>query len=190
MKPNGHDKSTSRVNGHGSASSSPAALLTPLENSRAASDDARDFPSAAATFAVAAGTGRDACAEAARPAKEKAVRAGSRRKHRPAGGKAPCASAEGNSAKHKSGQIEIPRGKSPLAADGAAFVDIVHQHVDLYLASARLIKSSDEKTGQRMLERLLEMKFGKGPSTAEESPEIVVDIDSAVARHAAQGAKK
>ncbi|HYL62517.1 MAG TPA: hypothetical protein VE077_07835 [Candidatus Methylomirabilis sp.] len=189
MKANGHDKSTSRVNGHGSASSPPAALHTPLEKGRAASDDARDFPSAAATSAVAAGTGRDACAEVARPAKEEAVEAGSRKKDKPASGETSRASAEGNSTKHKSGQVRIPRGKEPLAADGPAFVDIVHQHVDLYLASARLVKSSDEKIAQRMLERLLELKFGKGPSSSgEESPEIVVDIDSAVARRAAEGA--
>jgi len=37
----------------------------------------------------------------------------------------------------------------------------------------------------------LEMKYGKGPSAAaEEAPEIVLDIDSAVAQRAAEGANR
>jgi hypothetical protein len=51
MKSNGHDTSTSKVNGHGPVSPSRTAQETeaPIEKGRAASDDARDFPSAAAS---------------------------------------------------------------------------------------------------------------------------------------------
>ena len=67
----------------------------------------------------------------------------------------------------------------------------MHTHVDFYLACARLVKSEDEKIAQRMVERFLELKYGKGSSaTAEEAPEIVIDIDSAVARRAAEGANR
>lgn len=93
--------------------------------------------------------------------------------------------------KDSPGQVDIPPGSQPLPADGPGFVDAMHAHVDLYLACARLVKSGDEKIAQRMVERLLEMKFGKGlAANAEDSPELVIDIDSAAARRAAQGAKK
>jgi len=97
----------------------------------------------------------------------------------------------GNKSGDSARPIEIPPGTEPLPADGGGFVDAMHEHVDLYLACARLVKSTDEKIAQRAVERLLEMKYGKGPSAQpEESTEIVMDIDSAVARRAAEGAKK
>ena len=67
MKSNGHDTSTAKVNGHGPVSPSRTAQETeaPLQKGRAASDDARDFPTAAAASSAAAGTERDACAEVA-----------------------------------------------------------------------------------------------------------------------------
>lgn len=69
MKSNGHDTSTSKVNGHGpvSPSRTAQALEAPLEQGRAASDDARDFPSAAAASPAPAGKERGACAEVALP---------------------------------------------------------------------------------------------------------------------------
>ena len=73
MKSNGHDTSTStstsKVNGHGLVSPSHTAqdMDAPLEMGRAASDDARDIPSAAAASSAAAGTERGACAEVAPP---------------------------------------------------------------------------------------------------------------------------
>jgi hypothetical protein len=87
--------------------------------------------------------------------------------------------------------VDIPPGSEPLPEAGAGFVDALHEQVDIYLACARLVKSGDQKIAQRMVERLLEMKYGKAASvTAEEAPEIVIDIDSAVARRAAEGANK
>ncbi len=161
-KSNGH----ARVNGHAEALP---------HGPRAASDDARGIPNAAAAKSAAAGTDPDACAEVAGTPKGE--------KPNPRGG--------GNKSGDSARPIEIPPGTEPLPADGGGFVDAMHEHVDLYLACARLVKSTDEKIAQRAVERLLEMKYGKGPSAQpEESTEIVMDIDSAVARRAAEGAKK
>ena len=56
------------------------------------------------------------------------------------------------------------------------FVDAMHEHVDLYHACARLVKSKDEKIAQRMMERLLEMTYGKAPAAAEDqAPQIMFD---------------
>jgi hypothetical protein len=209
IKSNGHDTGATRVNGHGPASPSRTAQETeaPLEKSRAASDDARDFPAAAAASSAAAGKERDACAEVALAPKGKISRhSGSKRKtgtgtSRVPGEKKKAKDSTQDKPKGKStGQpeansekdmLDIPPGLKPLPADGAGFVDAMHEHVDLYQACARLVKSRDQKIAQRTVERLLEMKYGKGTApAAEEAPEIVIDIDSAAARRAAQGAEK
>jgi len=195
MKSNGHEtstsRSTSRVNGHGLVSLSHPAqdMDAPLEQGRAASDDARDIPSAAAAFSAPAGTERGACAEVALP--PQAATNGRRGKNNnQTGAGTPSATSQTNNRNEKA-TVNIPPGSEPLPADGAGFVDAMHKHVDLYKACARLVKSKDEKIAQRMSERLLEMKYGKGPSAAaEEAPEIVLDIDSAVAQRAAEGANK
>jgi hypothetical protein len=52
----------------------------------------------------------------------------------------------------------------------------MHAHVDLYIACARLVKSTDEKIAQRMVERLLEMSYGKSPAPpSDEAPQIIFD---------------
>jgi hypothetical protein len=212
MKANGHDTSTSRVNGHGPVSPSRAALdmEAPSEKGRAASDDARDIPSAAAASSAAAGKERGACAEVAPPPEGGTNGSPKPKKDRDKGARETShvpsdkdknkdtnkGTNKGTNENVKSHtdtdtetQVDIPPGTVPLPADGAGFVDAMHEHVDLYKACARLVKSKDEKIAQRMSERLLEMKYGKGPSAAaEETPEIVIDIDSAVARRAAEGA--
>ena len=72
--------------------------------------------------------------------------------------------------------MNIPPGSEPLPADGIAFVDAMHAHVDLYLACARLVKSGDEKIAQRMVERLLEMSYGKSPADfGLEAPQSTFD---------------
>ncbi len=190
MKSNGHDTSTSKPNGHGPVSPSRAAqgMGAPPEIGRAASDDARDIPSAAAASSAAAGTERDACAEAALPPQAGANRRRDKNNnHAPAGASRATSEENEKPGKKEKAMVNIPPGSEPLPADGAGFVDAMHRHVDLYKACARLVKSKDEKIAQRMSERLLEMKYGKGPSaTAEEAPEIVIDIDSAVAKRAAK----
>lgn len=125
---------------------------------------------------------REAYAELAPPAEGEA--------HQPQG-------KEGNYGKKHGGAaekppVDLPPGIAPLPADGPGFVDAMHAHVDLYLACARLVKSGDEKIAQRMVERLLEMSYGKSPTaaTGEEAPEFTTDTDSAVARSAAQGVKQ
>ena len=207
MKSNGHDPSispsTSRVNGHGPVSPSRAAqgMDAPPEQGRAASDDARDFPSAAAATSAPAGKERDVCAEVALPPQAGTKRRGGKKNQ--VGTGTPRAASDKdtpnhtndnenrNGAKDTEGQVDIPRGTGTLPADGPGFVDAMHKHVDLYKACARLVKSTDQKIAQRMSERLLEMKYGKGPSaTPEEAPEIVIDIDSAVARRAAEGVNR
>lgn len=192
MKSNGHDTSAPKVNGHGPVPPSRTAqeMEAPPEVGRAASDDTRDFPAAAGASSAPAGKERDACAEVAPPSEGKAERQ-PKRNRAAAGGEVSRAPSESTNKKNKNETVEIPPGSQPLPEDGAGFVDAMHKHVDLYIACARLVKSGDEKIAQRMAERLLEMKYGKGPSaTVEESPEIVIDIDSAVARRAAMGDNK
>jgi hypothetical protein len=206
MKSNGHDTGAASVNGHGRASPSRTAQEkeAPLEQGRAASDDARDFPTAAAASSAAAGKERDACAEVAQaPEGEKHSRP--KKSKTKAGSGTSRAPSEENKAKaepqhsperrttqnSEKDTVNIPPSSEPLPKDGAGFVDAMHEHVNIYLACARLVKSRDQKIAQRMVERLLEMKYGKAASvTAEEAPEIVIDIDSAVARRAAEGANK
>ena len=210
MKSNGHDTGAARVNGHGKASPSRTAQEreAPLEKGRAASDDARDFPTAAAASSAAAGKERDACAEVAQaPEGEKKSRPNGR--NRRAGTGSPCVPSEKNmtmdelndepkdkpkgksTRKGEKDTVDIPPGSEPLPENGAGFVDAMHEHVDIYQACARLVKSGDQKIAQRMVERLLEMKYGKAASAPpEDAPEIVIDIDSAVTRRAAEGAKQ
>lgn len=179
-KPNGDAGSAGRPNGHAPAPSSRETCAAHAFQGGAASDDSRAFPSTAAAHPAAAGMERDEYAEVAPP------QAGGRKKT--AGSHE--SSRAGNEQKAKNEPLDIPPGVQPLAKDGPGFVDAMHAHVDLYLACARLVRSGDEKIAQRMVERLLEMCYGKSPSAAnEESPEFVVDIDSTAARSAAQGAK-
>ena len=204
IKSNSHDAGRAGANGHGPVSPSRAAPDTrsPLEKGRAASDDARDLPAAATASSALAGKERDACAEVAqapegekksrpRRSKEKAgpgtSRVPSDDKVKKDKGTNPVAGEEND----KSNTVHIPPGSEPLTENGPGFVDAIHKHVDLCLACARLLKSKDEKIAQRMVERLLEMKYGKASVAAlEEAPEIVIDIDSAVTRRAAEGANK
>jgi hypothetical protein len=186
MKSNGHDTSTSKVNGHGPVSPSRTAqeMEAPIEKGRAASDDAHDFPSAAAASSAVAGMERDACAEVARPP-EGGTKRGSRRRNTGAGTGTSRALSEKNGSKNKraTGEdkdekdtVDIPPGSEPLPIDGVGFVDAMHAHVDLYLACTRLVKSKDEKIAQRMVERLLEMSYGKTPAPLEDqAPQIIFD---------------
>ena len=171
MKSNGHDTSTSRVNGHGPVPPSRAAhdKDAPIEMGRAASDDARDIPSAAVASSASAGTERDACAEVAPPS-ESGTKRGPKRASNSAATGAPRASSEPHAKGDKKTKrpANIPPGSLPLPTDGVGFVDAMHAHVDLYLACARLVKSGDERIAQRMVERLLEMSYGKSPTTSSD----------------------
>jgi hypothetical protein len=61
-------------------------------------------------------------------------------------------------------------GPTDFAAmqDGAAYVNSVASRVDLVGASVRLVGSEDEKIAKSELDRLRDMKFGKGPVTVIE----------------------
>lgn len=194
MKSNGHDTSTSRVNGHGPVSPSRAAhedMHAPIDPGRAASDDARDIPSAAVASSASAGTERDACAEAA-PPREGGMKRGQNRASHSAATGSPRAPSEKhanrntrkkkdkdkNKGSHSNVEdlLDIPPGSQPLPEDGLGFVDVIHEHVDLYLACARLVKAKDPKISQRMVERLLEMSYGKAPVAPEEqAAQIILD---------------
>ena len=181
MKSNGHDTSGWKVNGHGPVSPSRTAQHTEVsrEQGRAASDDARDFPTAAAAASAAAGKERGACAEVAPPLEgEPEHQPKPKKSGEKAGGDTPRAPSDDKSDRKNSKKksVHIPPGSKPLPADGVGFVDAMHAHVDLYLACARLVKSGDEKIAQRMVERLLEMSYGKSPAPAgDEMPQIIFD---------------
>jgi hypothetical protein len=57
-----------------------------------------------------------------------------------------------------------------LAEDGQGFVDAMNRLVNLYNVGKRFLESKDDKIAQRAWERLLEMKYGKGPAPVEEEP--------------------
>jgi hypothetical protein len=181
MKSNGHDTSASRLNGHGLVSPSTAAqdMDAPLGKGKAASDDARDFPSAAAASSAAAGKERDACAEVAKPLEGEANRRPGKQQTQagrgtPRGPSERATNERAASQKKDKGTVDIPPGSEILAEDGIGFVDAIHEHVDLYLACARLVKSTDEKIAQRMVERLLEMSYGKSPAPPEDQPPQII----------------
>ncbi|MGB7282954.1 MAG: hypothetical protein WBE13_11890 [Candidatus Acidiferrum sp.] len=185
MKSNGHDPSAGKVNGHAPVSPCSTAQETEalVKVGRAASDDARDFPAAAAAYSAAAGKERDACAEVA-PSLEGEAKSQPRQRKKKAGEGTSRVLSEKNGKKGtkdtkdtQGGKdtVDIPPGSEPLPEDGVGFVDAMHEHVDLYEACARLLKSKDEKIAQRMMERLLEMSYGKGPAAGEEVPQIIFD---------------
>jgi hypothetical protein len=170
MKPNGHDKNAAAASGRNLFPSSREVVAPRLEHGGAASDDARAFPSAAGAIAPA-GMERDGCAELA-PLREE-----ERKKKPSSSGKHAKSSQAGKSGtEDDSAMVDIPPGIEPLPADGPGFVDAMHAHVDLYLACARLVKSADEKIAQRMVERLLEMSYGKSPApSGDEAARIIFD---------------
>jgi len=179
-KSNGHASTAGRANGHALVSPSHAVRPDRVPDG-AASLDARESPNAAAVSSTAAGTERVEYAEVAPSAEGEG--------HKPRGKKGKSGQKRGAAAEKS--PVDIPPGIAPLPSDGPGFVDAMHAHVDLYLACARLVKSGDEKIAQRMVERLLEMSYGKSPSAAgEEAPEFVTDSDSEAGRRAPEGAKQ
>ena len=60
--------------------------------------------------------------------------------------------------------------------DAAAFVHAVSGRKNLVGVGLALLRSKDIKIKQRMLERLLEMKFGKGSAPSDEPPQIIIDV--------------
>lgn len=117
----------------------------------AASDDAREFSAVTAAAPSAARTEREACAEAADVPN----------------GNSPQPRVPGET------QQQAPHETVPLPDDPAAFVEEIHQRVDLFEKWEKLLNSDDDKIRQRATEKLTEMRY-KGISAMSEEPQPVV----------------
>ncbi|HYW65430.1 MAG TPA: hypothetical protein VFB10_01890 [Candidatus Dormibacteraeota bacterium] len=67
-------------------------------------------------------------------------------------------------------------GGVPLPEDGVGFVDAVNVNIDLIRLTELLLRGTDEKSSKSLLERLLEMRYGKNARHAEETSQAVIDI--------------
>jgi hypothetical protein len=166
-RPNG-SAANKRANGHAPASTERGGFPSPAttggrEDHRAASDDAGGTPLAReAGFGTATGEGRHACAEAAPPPSGSPTRGKN--------GKVKKKNAQDDGIKefHLAGSTDFA-----AMQDGAAYVNAVAARVDLVGASVKLIWSADEKLAKAELDRLREMKFGKGAAVlVEEVPRV------------------
>ena len=127
---------------------------------RAASDDASGASVASAAIsAFAAGTGREAYADAAPP--------------RP-NGEVPVAAGKNSDGTHD--PKVIPPGEAPLPVAVDEFVDEIHSRIDLFEVWLRLLRSTDEKVKQRAIERLTELRYKGTSPLAEEPQQIIFDL--------------
>lgn len=153
------------VNGHALASTERGGIL--VQRDRAASDDVRRASVAKdASSASAPGTDCETYAEAAPPHSGK--KNGKMQKNDKQNGK------HGNQ-RDESLRKFLLAGPTEFAAmqDGAAYVNSIAGRVDLVGASVRLLGSNDEKIAKAELDRLRDMKFGRGPVTViEEVPRV------------------
>jgi hypothetical protein len=85
---------------------------------------------------------------------------------------------------------EVPPGKGPLPDNPAEFVQEIHRKIDLIEVWHGLLRNSDEKVRQRAIEKLTGILYDDGAISAEEPQQIVMDIDSAVARRAIAARQK
>jgi hypothetical protein len=160
----------------------------------AASDDASG-PTVAMDAALPAvpGAARDAYAAAAEgtdgPLNEKGRRSptGGERPRVPSekqqGGKKKAHSKEDS---RETERPDYPGGEAPLPETPAAFVEEIHRQVSLIEVWKGFLNSTDDKIRQRAAEKLTEMRYKGAAAMEDERAQIVIDIDSAVARRAAQ----
>jgi hypothetical protein len=120
----------------------------------AASDDARGPLVAETAASAAACANRDAYAEMAQAEREG-------KRPPPPGAASRPPNSNGKTSRKSKDAPEIPPGLDPLPADGASFVEAVHERVDLIELEVSLLKSEDEKIRQRELAYLRELKYGK-----------------------------
>jgi hypothetical protein len=156
-KTNGHAGPQDRANGHAPASTERGGI--PVPGDRAASDDASGASVASAAIFAAAGTVREACADAAPP-------------H-------PNGAAPGGAGKNSDGTGEtkqVPPGDGPLPATADEFVDEIHSRIDLFEVWQDLLESKDDKIKQRAVERLTDLRYKTGSSQAEEPQQIIFDL--------------
>ena len=177
-KPNGHagghDRASGgghKANGHAPASTDRGGVL--VKQDQAASDDAgRASLAMGASGTHASGTDCEAYAEAA-PSRPN--------------GNTPAASGQGSNA---ATEEQIPGGEFRLPDNPAEFVEEIHRRVDLFEVWQKFLESKDDKIRQRAVEKLTEMRYKGAAALADEPQQIVIDIDSAVARRAMEGATK
>jgi hypothetical protein len=173
-----------------------------MHMNRAASDDASGSLAAGPATSAGACAGRDAYAELAPaeasptlPAQAEGKRlrppgAASRTAGGANGGNAANASANGTdyaaprgSRSSRAEKIEstisvTPPGTEPLPLDGAAFVEAVHERVDLIALEEQLLRSADEKIVQRELAYLRELRYGKTAAFSSDDdipPRLIFD---------------
>lgn len=84
----------------------------------------------------------------------------------------------------------MPPGNCPLPDNPAEFVQEIHRKIDLIEVWHGLLRSEDEKIRQRAIEKLTSILYDDGSISAEEPQQIVMDIDSAVARRAIAARQK
>ena len=165
--------SAHKSNGHTPASTTRQDI-TAFENWAASDDADGQLVAETAASAAAACANRDACAEMA-PADPKGKRlppAGAASRPHNVDHKA-----DGKASDKKKVAPEIPPGAEPLPADGASFVEAVHEKVDLIELEVSLLKSEDEKIRQRELAYLRELKYGKSAAfSTDEEPGIICDL--------------
>lgn len=184
-RPNGHPGPNGRPNGHGPASAERGGVSALRDH--AASDDASGVSvasvtalPAAASLPSQASTDREAYAEVAPPAPNETAQ--------------PQAGPRGRTSRKKREETEekprkeLPPGEYPLPDNPAAFVQEIHRKIDLIEVWHSLLRNTDEKIKQRAVERLTAMLYDDDAVFADEFQQIVLDIDSAVARRAAEGA--
>jgi len=171
-KPNGHAGPNGHTNGRVPASTERGGV--PVQGDQAVSDDARGVPLAMDASCIhAPGTACEAYADVAPPP--------------PNGHLQEAAVGKADS----DGKTEpIPGGEFPLPADPGDFVEEIHRRADLFEVWQRLLNHTDSKIQQRAVEKVTEMRYKGAAALADEPQQIVNDIDSAVARRAAEGARK
>jgi hypothetical protein len=154
----GHAGPPDRTNGHAPASSERGGVSA--HRDQAASDDASGASVASAAIsAFAAGTGREAHADAAPP--------------RP-NGETPGA-VEKNSDGTDVSKV-IPPGECSLPATVDEFVDEIHSRIDLFEVWHSLLRSTDDKIKQRAAERLTDLRYKDAAGLAEDSQQIIFDM--------------
>ena len=164
---NGHAGPHDRVNGsadrkaaNGHAPASTERGGVPAHRDLAASDDASGASVAnAASSATAAGTNRDACADAAPPRPNGA--------EQESAGKKPLDTDESKT---------IPPGEGPLPPNPGDFVEEIHRRIDMFEIWVSLLKSKDEKIKQRAAERLTDLNYKGTAALADEPQQIIFDL--------------